>query len=66
MTTPDDQARLACARAASCSADLKQLLDMLALWPGQEEKRNSALFVPNFNTRNKQTRAAEGRWNLPL
>lgn len=58
--TPDDKARLTCARAASCEADLAQLLDMLALWPGQEEKRNSSLFVPNFNNKNKQN------WNLPL
>lgn len=51
--TPDDRARLACARAASCPADLAQLLDMLALYPGQEDKRETSLYIPNFNNKNK-------------
>lgn len=52
--TPDDRARLTVARAASCPADLKQLLSMLALWPGEEHKRETSLFVPNFNNKMRQ------------
>lgn len=52
--TPDDRARMACARAASCPADLKRLLEMLALFPGQEELRETSLFIPNLNSKMKQ------------
>jgi hypothetical protein len=52
--TPDDRARLACSRASSDSNELRELLSMLALWPGQEKQRETSLYVPNFNNKSNR------------
>lgn len=47
----DQKARLTCARLSSGDPDkLRELLDALALWPGQESKRRVTLMANhNFN-----------------
>lgn len=47
----DQKARLTCARLSSGDPDkLRELLDALALWPGQEGKRRVTLMANhNFN-----------------
>lgn len=45
----DRKARITCARLSSDPDMLRDLLDALALWPGQEGKRRATTLTHNHN-----------------
>jgi hypothetical protein len=57
MTRKRDAARLTVARQARDANDLKQLIDMLGLWPHQDDAAEQTAQIPTqFHSRFKQTR----------